>query len=348
MKQLNLFFLGILCTSISFGQTKKFKIHTVAFYNLENLFDTINNLEKNDEASPMMNIKKNRSKVYFQKVENMARVISEIGFEKTKRSPTIVGLAEIENKTVLEDLVHSKQLFSKGYEIIHYDSPDLRGIDVALLYQKKYFVPISHKPYELKIWSTKGYRIYTRDVLLVSGYLENELVHILVNHWPSRRGGEKKSRPKREKAAYLNKKIIDSILNDSPNSKIISMGDLNDDPINSSLKNILQTKKKLQQTTDTLLYNPYESLFEKGNCTLGYKDNINLFDQILINGSLISVNKKFETFKFFKAHIFNPSYLSVQKGKYKSYPYRSFGYHGFTNGFSDHYPVYIYLIKSMD
>jgi len=348
MKRFNLFFLGILCTTISISQTKNYKIHTVAFYNLENLFDTINNLEKNDEASPIMNIKKNRSKIYHQKIENMARVISEIGYDKTKRSPTIIGISEIENKTVLEDLILTKKLKSKNYGIIHYDSPDLRGIDVALLYQKKYFVPISHRPYELKIWSENGYRLYTRDQLLVTGYLEGELIHIIINHWPSRRGGEKKSRPNREKAAFLNKKITDSIFSKKTNSKIILMGDLNDDPTNSSLKNILQTKTIVKNTVDTVFYNPYESLFKKGHGTLGYRDNINLFDQIILSGNLISKNKKFKTYGFYKAHIFNPKYLSVQKGKYKGYPFRSFGYNGFTNGFSDHYPVYVYLIKRID
>ena len=347
MKKSSTLLLGILCFQFLLGQTSRYQIHTIAFYNLENLFDTINNPNTNDEASPMFEIKNNKSKVYTQKLENMAKVIAEIGAEKTNDSPSILGVSEIENRQVLEDLLQTKTLRTKKYGIIHYEAPDLRGIDVALLYDKKKFVPISHKSYELKMWSEKGYRLYTRDQLLVSGYLENELLHILVNHWPSRRGGEKKSRPNREKAAFLNKKICDSIFKTDPNSKIILMGDLNDNPTNSSLKNILQTEKEFEKIRDTTFFNPYEILFDQGYSTLGFRDNIHLFDQIIVSGSLVSKDKKFKDFRFYKAHIFNPSYLTVQTGRYKGYPFRSFGYEGFTNGYSDHYPVYIYLLKKI-
>jgi len=347
MKKKGSLLLVLLCFLFSFGQSNNYKIHTIAFYNLENLFDTINDLHKNDEASPMFAIKNNRSKIYIQKLENMAKVISEIGSEKTHVSPTILGVSEIENRQVLEDLLQTENLRTRNYGIIHYDSPDLRGIDVGLLYNKKQFIPIYHKSYELKFWSDQGYRLYTRDQLLVSGYLENELIHIIVNHWPSRRGGEKKSRPNREKAAFLNRRICDSILKTDSKSKIIIMGDLNDNPTNSSLKNILKTETKLKKIQDTTLYNPYEILFKKGYSTLGYRDNIHLFDQILLSGSLVSKDKKFEDFKLYKANIYNPSYLTNQTGRYKGYPFRSFGYEGFTNGYSDHYPVYIYLLKKI-
>ena len=346
MKTKTLLLIGHFCFLISFGQSNKYKIHTIAFYNLENLFDTINDLEKNYEANPMFEIK-NKSEIYARKLENMASIISEIGTEKTHISPTILGVAEIENRQVLIDLLNTKSLKDKNYGIIHYDSPDVRGIDVALLYNRKNFIPISHKPHELKFWSEEGYRLYTRDQLLVSGYLENELIHIIVNHWPSRRGGEKKSRPNREKAAYLNKKICDSLLRTDSKSKIIIMGDLNDNPTNSSLKKILKTETKLNKIQDSTLFNPYEILFKKGYSTLGYRDNIHLFDQIIVSGAFVSKNKKFKDYQFYKANIYNPRHLTNQSGKYKGYPFRSFGYEGFTNGYSDHYPVYIYLIKKV-
>lgn len=117
----------------------------------------------------------------------MAKVISQIGHEITKSSPTIIGLSEIENRNVLEDLVQSASLRKNKYRIIHYDSPDRRGIDVALLYKQAHFTPVHHEVFELKLWDEKGYPIYTRDQLLVSGYLDDELIHIIVNHWPSRR-----------------------------------------------------------------------------------------------------------------------------------------------------------------
>ena len=222
---------------ITFSQKneKKYAIRTVAFYNLENLFDTINEVAKNDEASPIMELKGNKSKVYWDKIDKLASVIAQIGEETAKTSPAILGVSEVENLSVLEDLVKSKYIKGKNYEIIHYESPDKRGIDVALLYQKKYFTPIFHQSFNPNIYRNNR-KVYTRDQLLVTGYLDDELIHIIVNHWPSRSGGEIKSRPLREKAAYQNTKIIEQVRAMNLNAKIIIMGDFNDDPINTSFK----------------------------------------------------------------------------------------------------------------
>ena len=148
---------------------KEYNIRTIAFYNLENLFDTINDVTKNDEASPIMELKSNKSKVYWDKIEKLSSTIAQIGLDKSNTSPAIIGVSEIENLNVLEDLVKSKHLVKNDYGIIHYDSPDKRGIDVALLYQKKYFNPIHHETFDPKIYQ-KNYKVYTRDQLLVSGY----------------------------------------------------------------------------------------------------------------------------------------------------------------------------------
>ncbi|WP_139957023.1 endonuclease/exonuclease/phosphatase family protein [Flavicella sediminum] len=337
--------LAVLLVQFLSAQTRQYKIHTVAFYNLENLFDTIDHPDKMDEESPILKIKHGRTKIYRQKLNNMAKVLSEIGREKTNTSPSLIGVAEIENRMVLEELIATDYLKAKNYGIVHYESPDQRGIDVGLLYKKDVFIPISHKNHELKIWSDKGYRIFTRDQLVVSGYLENELIYVIVNHWPSRRGGEKRSKHLREKAAFLNKTICDSIFNSDKSAKIILMGDLNDDPTNSSLKTILLTKKHKKKVAPLEWYNPFELLFEHGYSTLGYRDNINLFDQIIVNGNLLSKNNNFDDLKFYQARIFNPNYLTVSKGRYKGYPYRSFTNNSFSNGYSDHYPVYLYLLK---
>jgi len=324
---------------------KQFNIRTIAFYNVENLFDTINDPDKNDEASPMMELKTDRSKVYEDKMNNIAMVISKIGLEKAKTSPAIIGLAEVENRKVLEDLVATDVLKNRSYSIIHFDSPDRRGIDVALLYQKRYFKPINQKNYELRIWDNKGRRNYTRDQLLVSGILDDELIHIIVNHWPSRSGGEAKSRPKREKAAWLTTQIIEDIKKEDPNAKIVIMGDLNDDPTNSSIKKVLSAKGKKKEVKEGDIYNPMEDMFRRGLNTLGYRDNINLFDQILISSSLLTTTKEYDSYKMFKTNIFNPRFLTNKKGRYKGYPFRSYSNGSFTNGFSDHFPVYMYLIK---
>lgn len=338
----------ILFTTNSIYSQKKYDIKTVAFYNLENLFDTENDTLIDDEASPMMEIKENREEIYQKKLNNMAKVISEIGEDEAKNSPVILGVAEIENRKVLEDLIATDYLKSKNYSIIHYNSPDLRGIDVGFLYQPSFFRPTHHEAFELKLWESNGMRIYTRDQLLVSGYLGDELIHIIVNHWPSRRGGEEKSRPTREKAAYLNTQIIEQIKLTDPNPKVIIMGDLNDDPINTSLKEVLKTKAIKSEVQEGDIYNPMEDMFRRGQNTLVYRDNINLFDQIMFTSPLLTTTNDFSSYKMYKANVYNPQYLTTQTGKYKGYPFRSWGYGGFTDGYSDHYPVYIYLIKDVE
>ena len=348
MKKKILSSIVLLCFVFTFSQSNSYKIHTIAFYNLENLFDVYNDTLKKDEISPIMEITSNRELIYHKKLSNISKVISEIGKKTSKIAPTIIGVSEIENKKVLEDLIQTPLLKKENYGIIHHDSPDLRGIDVGFLFKKNHFTPLHFQAYELKLWSDKGNRIYTRDQLLVSGYLENEMVHFIINHWPSRRGGEKRSRRLREKAALLTKKICDSLFSSNEKAKIIVMGDFNDDPIDSSFKNFLHTNHDSKTTDSTDLFNPYENLFLKGFNTLGYRDNLNLFDQILISKNLISKSKKFETLAFFKAKIFNPKYLTQQKGRYKNYPFRSFQNGKFTNGYSDHYPVNIFLIKQFN
>ena len=327
------------------GQGKKYAIRTIAFYNLENLFDTINDPTINDEASPMMELKFNRSAVYWDKIEKLASTIAQIGLEKSKTSPAIIGVAEVENRSVLEDLVKSKHLLKNNYGIIHYDSPDKRGIDVALLYQKEYFNPVFHEVFNPNIYRGNK-KVFTRDQLLVSGYLDDEFIHLIVNHWPSRSGGEAKSRPLREKAAYQNIKIIEKIKRKDVDAKIIIMGDFNDDPINSSFKKVLKPKNKKKNVGKNDLYNPYENMYRKGFNTLAYRDNLNLFDMILISSPLLDKGKKdFSTYKMYQAMIFNKRFLSDTKGKYKGYPFRSFSNGGYTGGYSDHYPVYMHLIK---
>ena len=337
----------LFAVSIAFAQNKgkKYNIRTIAFYNLENLFDTINDVTKNDEASPMMELKANRSKVYWDKIDKLGSVISQIGADKANTSPAIIGVSEVENLSVLEDLVKSKHLAKKRYGIIHYDSPDKRGIDVALLYQKRYFKPVFHQSFNPNIYRD-GYKVYTRDQLLVSGYLDDEMIHVIVNHWPSRSGGEAKSRPLREKAAYQNTKIIAQVREKDPNAKILIMGDFNDDPTNSSFKKVLKTKTKKRNVGENDIYNPYEDLHRRGFNTLGYRDNINLFDMVLISSPLLDKGEKdFSTYKMFQAKIFNKRFLTGKKGQYKGYPFRSFANGAYTGGYSDHYPVYMYLIK---
>ena len=343
---LTFFLLGAVMSQAQ--EKRKFKIHTVAFYNVENLFDTINDPNKNDEASPMMKLKTNLSGVYKKKIQNMAMVISQIGAKESKNSPAIIGLSEVENRVVVEDLANDPELYSKDYGVIHFDSPDERGIDVALMYQKALFTPLSSSTHELKlIDDAKGTRDYTRDQLLVSGYLEGDFVHVIVNHWPSRSGGEEKSRSKREAAATLNKHLIDSLQSNDPYAKIFSLGDFNDNPGNDSVKKILKAVEDKELVGLKGIYNPMESIYKTGVGTNAYKGVWFLFDQILISKPLL--DDDYSSFKFYKAGIFNAPYLINKKGPYKGFPFRSFTYNdGFIGGFSDHLPVYVHLIKEVN
>ncbi|MFD0993836.1 endonuclease/exonuclease/phosphatase family protein [Tenacibaculum geojense] len=345
-KVLTILFLSIY--SFVFAQTK-YTIRTVAFYNLENLFDTINAVNSLDEMSPILKMKGNKSEVYWDKIDKLSYVLSQIGSDKTKTSPAIIGVAEVENDSVLTDLINSNHLKNKKYDFIHFNSPDKRGIDVALLYQKKYFKPIHYQKFNPNIYQN-NYKIYTRDILWVAGYLDNELVNIIVNHWPSRRGGEATSSHLRQKAAYKVNQIISSIKSNDANAKIIIMGDFNDDPTNDSFKKVLRAKAKKSGLKPDDIYNPFEGMFKKGMNTLGHRDQINLFDQILTSSSLVNTNKNdnYSNFKIYKAGIFNKQFLIQQKGKFKGYPFRSFNWNSYTGGYSDHFPVYIYLIKEMD
>ena len=336
--------LLIFLTNFLYSQNEYQKFHTVAFYNVENLFDTINDVNKNDEASPIMEIEKGRTEIYNKKLKNLSKVISEIGYSETNSFPTIVGLSEVENKTVIEDLINTGKLKDGNYGISHFDSPDARGIDVALIYRKEFFKVLNEKNHKLILNDdTSGEIIFTRDQLVVDGLLEGDRYFLIINHWPSRYGGELRSRPFRNKAAKLNIKIIDSLNSTHKNPKIITMGDFNDDPKNESIKYILNSKNYQLNLNDNDLYNPYENMHTEGIGTLVYRGYWNLFDQIIISRSLL--NKSSKAFSFYNSFIFKEKYLINQDGNYKGYPFRSFAGGRYLDGYSDHLPVYILLIK---
>lgn len=345
---LSFLLLFVLLLQSLYCQTTTYKIRTISFYNVENLFDTIDNPDTFDEDFTGKGKYGYSSRVYWEKIENISKVISEIGFIKTKTSPVIVGLAEIENREVLEDLINSKSLKNGRYKIIHFDSPDRRGIDVALLYKENLFKPIDQKVFEVRLWEASGKRIYTRDQLLVTGFLDDELIHIIVNHWPSRRGGQVISSSKREKSAFVTREIIETLHAEFLDPKIIIMGDFNDDPTDISIKEGLKSVGNIKNINDSLLFNPMERMFLKGYNSLGYRDGLNLFDQILLSEACISRNSSNESYEFYMAGIFNPQYLITQKGRYIGYPFRTFQNQTYIGGFSDHFPVYIYLTKKVD
>ena len=323
------------------AQEKQFKVATIAFYNLENLFDTLDTPDKKDIEYTPEGLKKWDSKKYYSKLKNMSEVIAQIGTDVAKIPPAVIGVSEIENRAVLEDLVKTPALAKYNYKVIHYESPDRRGVDVGLLYQASMFEVTKTTSTTLKVEGMDDFR--TRDQLVVSGLLDGEKIHIIVNHWPSRYGGEKRSKPLRNAAADLTRSLADSLMKIDENAKIIIVGDLNDDPINESLIKHLKAKKTVDQTKPGELYNTTYPLFQKGLGTLAYRDGWNLFDQIIVSYSLLGKDKS--SFKLYKTKIFNDDFLKQKNGRYKGYPLRTHAGGVYKNGYSDHFPVYLFLIK---
>lgn len=328
-----------------FAQKTEYKAAVVAFYNLENLYDTVDNPIKNDEEFLPTGVRNYNSKIYFDKLGKLATVISQIGTDISPDGPAILGVAEVENDTVLKDLIKEPLIAKRDYKIVHYDSKDIRGVDVAMLYNPKYFeVEASDKLFvQLPGGSKDAY--FTRDVLWVKGKLGGETIHIYVNHWPSRSGGEQRSRPARAAAAMVCKRHMDSIAKADGPQKVIIMGDLNDDPTSPSVAKVLNAKGKKDDVAPGGLFNPWVDLYKKGIGTLAYQDAWGLFDQILVTYPWL--NKHQDGFFFYQQHIFNKEFMLENKGRYKGYGMRTWDGNTYRGGYSDHLPTYIVLLRKI-
>ena len=300
----------------------------IAFYNLENLFDTKNDTRTLDDDFTAHSYKKWNDKRFRKKISNLGKVISKIGIDKIGFPPVLLGVAEVENSFVLDALIQSKHLKKKDYGYVHFDSPDERGIDTALLYRKKYVEILSKETHTLYITNELGERDYTRDILHVDAKLDEHPIHILVNHWPSRRSGTEETSRKRVAAASKNLEIINSILQVNSNARIIIMGDFNDDPHSESIKKL----------TSDFLYNPMEVLFSKYEGSLSHRETWHLFDQIIISHNFLQGAPNL--FQFKSAHIYNPREIKEVKERFKHLPLRTFLGKKYLGGFSDHFPVY--------
>jgi hypothetical protein len=341
---LALIFVGALYTSL-FSQKDKssdYQIISIAFYNFENLYDTINDPEKDDEEFLPEGAKHYTGIVYKDKLSKLAEVISKLGIDKTPDGPAIIGTAEIENINVLKDLCQQPAIASRGYQPILIDGPDKRGNDPALLYNPKYFTPIKVTSLFVPI-KRDGDTAYTRDILYVKGLLLNEMVHIFVNHWPSRRGGEDASAPLRAKAAEVCREVIDSILDANDESKILVLGDFNDDPMSPSIRKVLRANKDMEDLNVAELYNPFADFYLEGIGTLAWQDAWNLFDQVILSHAWLNETQK--GWFYSKAEVFNKSFLTQKTGNFKGYPYRCYIGNEYTGGYSDHFPVLTYYLK---
>lgn len=309
-------------------------MQTLAFYNVENLFDLKNNKHTNDNDMLPGSVKNWTPKRYDNKLRKLGFAISNIGRLETGKHPALVGLAEVENAKVLKDLVGSKHLENYNYDFIHFNSLDERGIDVALLYDTTVF-EISHSEnFSVSLFDDDGTPDYTRDVLLVSGLLEKEPIHVIINHWSSRHGGEKESELKRLISSNKVNEIISNLTAENEDAKIIVMGDFNDDPHSKSVKQLLEQSN---------LFNPFETLRAYNRGSVKHRSQWFLFDQVLVSTNFFKSST--DKFEFFKANIFDEDFLKLFNGPFKGAPFRTYVGKKYKGGYSDHFPVYMVLKK---
>lgn len=367
-------------------QQKQKVIFGLAFYNLENLFDTIHTAGKNDwDFLPNGSYRWNTLK-YTSKLKNMSRVLSELCTDRTKAGAAVIGVSEVENRAVLEDLLKQPSLQDKGWKILHAESPDRRGVDCGFFYNPRLF-QLEDSLYVLYIYpdATTGdepvgftvdaqkricpTELYgdtthiTRGFLCAIGRMAGERVGVIVNHWPSR-GAES---PARERAAMQVRRLCDALYEQyAGDIKLVIMGDLNDDPDNKSMTEGIRCKfeaSKLEGDAD--FFNPWYYTLRKNPQlgTLMYQGKWNLFDQILVSGN--AVDRSYDLKKasknqlkatdldlshgltFYRHDRFVRDYLFEQEGRYKGSPLRTTAGGTWKNGFSDHLPTQIYLVKEM-
>ncbi|MES2681788.1 MAG: endonuclease/exonuclease/phosphatase family protein [Bacteroidota bacterium] len=344
MKSLLFIFLSTIIISAQaqdLNRNKKYFVAAIGFWNVENLYDTINDKWKNDEDFTPAGINGWTANRYRTKIDHLSEAISQMGTDVSPDGLAILGLCEVENKSAALDLARAVRLESRNYQVIHIEGPDARGVDPSLLYNPKYFKPKKSVAYRVKLFPDSNHK--TRDILVVSGMFMGETLTVLVNHWPSRRNGEKQSSANRKSAAKVAKHIADSITTNNAVAKIIIMGDFNDDPVNQSVKKIIGTCGSTNEITDTLYFNPMEKPYREGIGTLAWQDSWNLFDQVLLNHNWLNGDRK--AWQYSSVRVFNPPFLKNDYGRFKGYPLRTYSGPVYTGGYSDHFPVYILIVK---
>lgn len=344
-KLVSLFVSLFLLFSLSASAQKKYSVYAVGFYNLENLFDTCHDVGKNDvEFLPSGSYKWNGLK-YSHKLHNMARALSDMA---TGTLPgvgcAIIGVSEVENDKVLTALCDQPALQARGYKYCHVEGPDRRGIDCALLYNPKLFTVADVRLYPYVPSEKQPQDFRTRGFLAVSGNLAGEHVVVIVNHLPSRWNGSSY----REAGAAQIRALKDRILRQDKDCKVIVMGDMNDDPTDKSMHQSLSAKEDIAKVGSDDMYNPwYNILAKQGTGTLQYNGSWNLFDQIILSPTLLnkSGRKDYSSLKYLKCEIQRMPYLFQTEGKYKGNTKRTTAGGVWLDGFSDHLPTVVYLVK---
>ncbi len=328
-------FVAIVLNSCSTGKYKNKRNLTVAFYNVENLFDTKDEPGKNDVEFTPEGRNKWDEKRYNKKVDDIAKVLSSINKNEL---PEMIGLCEIENQKVLEDLVSDKYLAPGKYNIVHYESPDNRGIDCAFLYRPDEFKVIFSRPIHVSFAGEPDF--HTRDILYIKGKtLDREEMHIFVNHWPSRIGGAEQSEYARVTVATLLKSKIDSVQKENPSAEIIVMGDMNDEPSNKSLAEVLGAKKP--GSTNSGLVNLMYPIHEAKKGSYNYRGTWNMLDNLVVSSNLLD-DKGFRCSEN-QGHVFHQEWMEYKNANGEISPNRTYGGPNYYGGISDHFPVYMSL-----
>ena len=305
---------------------------SIAFYNVENLFDAEHtDFTLDEDFTPEGKLEWNSEK-YQVKLDHISKVIATIGADEGANPPVFLGLAEVENDKVLLDLIDQKELAKFNYDFVHYESPDERGVDVAFMYRKAYFELIYSEIFPLMIYDQGQSRDYTRDILLICGNLFGERIYVIVNHWPSRSNGKSFTENKRISAAKKVKEIINQIYNETEDASILVIGDFNDSPKNQSIKQLISQNN---------LVNPMLEMQKKGWGSLIHLGKWHLFDQIMFTQNML--NREKFTFEF--AKIYHPAFLIEKNGRSKGGPFRTYNGSRYIGGYSDHFPVYAVFKK---
>lgn len=330
--------LTLLITShSSLASLKNDSTYTIMFYNVENLFDIDNDPTTIDEEFLPNGDRFWNNHKFYLKLKRIFQVIMAAGQGEL---PVVIGLCEIENQTVLELLLHTTPLAKMGYKIVHKESPDRRGIDVALLYREDLFDPINYKTFP--VINPNDTEFKTRDILYVKGKIANDTLHFFINHWPSKYGGLMETIPLRALAAKTLRTNIDSLFTLNSNSKIIAMGDFNDSPFDESISKELMALTHFDSISLSSLYNLAYPLAEIGRGSNKYQGKWELIDQIIVSGALLQPKGLSTSTNSF--HIFSPPFLlEPDKNFLGEKPFRTYVGFKYNNGFSDHLPVLLHL-----
>lgn len=334
-----LIFLLAACAGTKTSKMTSQETLRVAFYNVENLFDTLDDTSINDEDFLPGSKSQWTAKRYQDKINKLGKVIKNLGAHGN--GPDVLGLCEVENRRVLEDLVASDSLKAFNYQIAHFDSPDERGIDVALIYKKGVLNNLAIQTFRINFPDEPDF--LTRDILMASAKTSSgEAIHFYVNHFPSRRGGETESEKYRMFVASVLRKSVDSLLLTDSQSKILIMGDFNDMPNNKSIKETLKSVGSVDSLSTGFLFNPFAPMFYAGQGTYNYRNQWNMLDQMILSTGLLDAGRL--RYQSNSSSILAEPWMKQKGGNYDGYPDRTYAGARYLGGYSDHFPIYLDLV----